>query len=80
MGYIALGLTIGQILQMFIGICHFASDESKWKTNGVNKDNMKERDMMISIDSMYQVPAEMIPDRYKLALVSNQSKRKLFFD
>jgi hypothetical protein len=41
---------------------------------------MKERDMMISMDAMYQVPSEMIPDRYKLVLVSNTSKRKLFFD
>jgi hypothetical protein len=26
------------------------------------------------------VPSELVPDRYKLVLVSSKSKRKLFFD
>ena len=36
--------------------------------------------MMIARDSMFMVPSELIPDRYKLVLVPSKSKRKLFFD
>lgn len=35
---------------------------------------------MISKDAMFMVPSELIPDRFKLVLVSSKSKRKLFFD
>jgi len=41
---------------------------------------INERDNMVIKDSMYNVPESLIPDRYKLILVPQKSKNKLYFD
>ena len=79
-GFLAGGLTLALVLQMIIGVCHYNSEAKKWKTMGVSNAMMGGHNMMIANDSMFMVPSELIPDRYKLVLVSSKSKRKLFFD
>lgn len=73
-------MTLAVVLQMIIGVCHYMSEEKKWKTMGVSNKMMAGHNMMIAQDAMFMVPSELIPDRYRLILVSSKSKRKLFFD
>jgi hypothetical protein len=44
------------------------------------KKAISERDAKVIKNSMYEVPESLIPDRYKLILVPQKSKNKLFFD
>ena len=63
-----------------MGVCHYYGEERKWKTSGVNNSLMEGHNIMVSRDAMFMVPSELVPDRFKLVLVSSKSKRKLFFD
>lgn len=74
------GMTLAMLIQTIIGICHYNGEEKKCKTTGVNSKMMDGHNMMIAQDAMFMVPSELVPDRYKLVLVSSKSKRKLFFD
>lgn len=79
-GLMAGGMTLAMLIQTIIGVCHYMGEAKEWKTTGVNNALMEGHNMMIARDAMFMVPSELVPDRYKLVLVSSKSKRKLFFD